>query len=485
MTEKISILHISDLHRTKDGKISNDALLFSLINDRDSYTSEIKAPQLIIVSGDIIQGSTSPTESDKEVKEQYDEAIDFLNNLADKFLDGDKNRIIIVPGNHDIQWKYSQESMEVIKSDEVEKDNLKSQYLRDFKSHNSLIRWSWKDLSFFRITDKVKYNKRLEAFTTFYSTFYDGNKLYSLEPSEQFDIFDFPNFNLTIVGFNSCYSNDHCREAGDIHPDCIAKSGLKLRDYRKAGRLLLAVWHHNTKGSPYEFNYMDNSRLKNFIDSGISLGFHGHQHATEVIHEFSDVIEQNKIIIFSAGTLCAGPNELPTGNNRQYNLVEIDWEAEPDFINVTLHTREKTNTSSFENPIWSKGRIDSNLTSYHTVKIKKPMGQVMESVLIEIEQLMKNDQYDDAIQNLLKLDQNDDFVRKFLAECFIETESFQLALDNFSEPITDQEFIIVLNATIQLNNKPKMIEMSAKAKAYSPSNPAINDLIRKIEAITI
>ncbi len=491
MTEIISILHISDIHRSQGCEISNNALLSSLINDKNQYTAyetpKIKSPDIIIVSGDIIRGSSKSDGSEVEVQNQYEEAINFFNELANHLLNGNKKRIVILPGNHDIDWKYSKESMEKIDSAKVldEKNTLKWEFYNDsFNQFSSFMRWSWKDLSFYKIVDNEKYNKRLEAFTNFYSTFYGNERKYSLDPKQQYDIFDFPEFNLTITAFNSCYGNDHLRFVGDIHPECIANVNLKLLDFKKKGRLILGAWHHNTKGLPYESNYMENGRLKNFIDSGIAIGFHGHQHKTEIIHEFSDVIEQKKITVFSAGTLCGGPNELPVGNNRQYNLIEIKSVAENENLNVTLHVREKTESSPFDNPIWTAGRIDSKNVSHYSLEIKKPIALDINGGLLEIEKLMNVKNYSDAKSALLKLSIEDDFVRKFLAECILQTEDFALALKVFMIPRTNEEAIAVLNATIQLGNKTQMTEAANRAKALSLSDPAIKELIKKIEVIT-
>lgn len=483
-------MHISDLHRSKGCEISNVALLSSLLTDRDRYSvtesPKIKAPDIIIVSGDVIRGSTNPDGSEDEVQNQYDEATDFLNKLTTNFLDGDKKKIVITPGNHDIDWKFSKESMEKIDSAKVfdEKNILKQGILKDALNKNSSTRWSWKDLSFYKITDIEKYNKRLEAFANFYTSFYDGDRKYGIEPKEQYDIFDFPEFDLTITAFNSCYNNDHLRLVGDIHPECIANVNLQLRNLKKKGRLVLSTWHHNTKGLPYDSNYMDNSRLKNFIDMGISIGFHGHQHKTELIHEFSDVIEQKKIIVFSAGTLCSGPSELPVGNNRQYNIIEIENKEEYLKLQVTLHVREKTNSSPFDNPIWTAGRIDSKNVNHYTVEVEKPTIPDSSSILIGIEKLMSDKKYPEAKAALLELNPKDDFVRKFLAECILQTEDFELALKVFADPQNDEEIIIVLNAAIQLGNKKQMKSVADKIKALSSINAGILQLINKIEVIT-
>lgn len=490
MNRKISILHISDLHRSKGCEISNVALLSSLIKDKDRYSvselPKIKSPDIIVVSGDVIQGSVSLTGSEEEVQSQYDEAISFLNDLVKHFLDGNKNRIVIVPGNHDVDWKFSKESMEKIDSTKIfdEENTLKWEILKEALNQNSTTRWSWKDLSFYKITDIDKYNRRLEAFANCYATFYEGKRSYSIDPKEQYDIFDFPEYNLTIAAFNSCYNNDHLRLVGDIHPECIANVNLKLRELQSRGRLVLSTWHHNTKGLPYDSTYMDNSRLKNFIDSGISIGLHGHQHKTELIHEFSDVIEQKKIVVFSAGTLCGGPNELPVGNNRQYNIIEIESMDGNSNLQVTLHVREKTNSSPFDNPIWTAGRIDSRNVSHYTFEIEKPVIKNISAIFLEIEKYMNEGQYTEAKQLLLNLDLNDDFVRKFLVECILQTEDFELALKVFYEPQTSEEAIAVLNAAIQLGDKVQMKELSEKIKPLFFKVTGVADLINKIEALT-
>ena|SRR5437899_1650022 len=103
----VSILHISDLHRDPGNPISNEALLDSLENDRRRYSGEenpaVRSPDIIVVSGDVIQGvSPGTSEPEKKLQAQYGEALSFLNDLTKRFLGGDKRRIVVVPGNHDV-----------------------------------------------------------------------------------------------------------------------------------------------------------------------------------------------------------------------------------------------------------------------------------------------------------------------------------------------------------------------------------------------
>jgi hypothetical protein len=145
------------------------------------------------------------------------------------------------------------------------------------------MRWSWQDFSLFEIADAKRYDERMAPFARFYEQFYGGSRHFDLDPSRQFDIFDYPEFDLTIVGFSSCHTNDILNGQGAIHPSCIGRVGSILRGPEFAGRLRLAVWHHNTEGPPVQRDYMDSGILQNLIDGGFSLGMHGHQHRPQFL----------------------------------------------------------------------------------------------------------------------------------------------------------------------------------------------------------
>ncbi|MXX11211.1 MAG: hypothetical protein F4201_01410 [Nitrospira sp. SB0677_bin_15] len=79
---KLNVLHISDLHRDPANLIRNGVLIDSC----DRYTSSenlgIQTPNLLIVSGDIVQGMKYNTPAaEAKLRQQYDEALDFLNQL--------------------------------------------------------------------------------------------------------------------------------------------------------------------------------------------------------------------------------------------------------------------------------------------------------------------------------------------------------------------------------------------------------------------
>ena len=98
----LSVLHISDLHRDPSNPISNQVLLDSLERDRDRYTAEgilsIRPPDVIVVSGDVIHGVKHDSENaEASLRHQYEEALNFLEELTARFLAGDKRRIEVDP----------------------------------------------------------------------------------------------------------------------------------------------------------------------------------------------------------------------------------------------------------------------------------------------------------------------------------------------------------------------------------------------------
>ena len=57
-----TLLHISDLHRTSGPRLKNDELLMAITNDAMRWEQEgIPCPDLIVVSGDLIQGTKADT----------------------------------------------------------------------------------------------------------------------------------------------------------------------------------------------------------------------------------------------------------------------------------------------------------------------------------------------------------------------------------------------------------------------------------------
>jgi 3',5'-cyclic AMP phosphodiesterase CpdA len=166
-----TILHISDLHRSHTDPISNDQLRSSLIADRDRFTTEtpsVPPPDAIVISGDLIQGvPLGEPHYSARLAEQYEVASEFLTTLCDQYVDGDRTRVVLVPGNHDVDWNMAFASMH-----ELSGSSRPAALSADSFAPHSNLRWSWEKLAVYRIDNEALYALRLEAFKTFETAFY-------------------------------------------------------------------------------------------------------------------------------------------------------------------------------------------------------------------------------------------------------------------------------------------------------------------------
>ncbi len=440
----LSILHISDLHRDSNNPIRNDVLLDSLENDCRHFSAEedpkVRSPDLIVVSGDIIEGIKSDAPQPEDcLREQYERALDFLRRLSDHFVGGNRNRVVIVPGNHDVSSYHLDKSLESV---DILPDR-KRELVKELFSSGTSLRWSWRDLQLKRIADPTMYLQRMAAFSQFYSDFYEGQFIYDLDPAKQVDIFDYPEFDLTIVGFSSCYNNDLYNRHGAIHPACIAEVGNRLRDPLFSNRLRVAVWHHNTEGPPARSDYMDPDTIQNLIDRGFSIGLHGHQHRPQYLDtRFRHGVER-KITVISAGTLCGGPDFR---HGRAYNIIELSI---PDRTGC-LHVREMQN-DNLNLPIWGRRALPPNTRSHYDFQYDPPpppSSTMNESTaaLIEAQDLHINGEYQKAAHRLTAVLDQETLARPLLLDCLIQIGDTESLLDVFDPPSNEAEAIHLMDA---------------------------------------
>lgn len=318
-----SILHISDLHRSPADPISNEELLSALVGDRDRYVDEepaVPAPEAIVVSGDLIHGVPLGADGhEAALAEQYEVAASFLDELVDRLLDGDRSRVVIVPGNHDVDWNTALAAMTPVAEDDVPGD-LESALFRD----SSELRWDWKTRRLYRISDPDLYERRLAAFWRFFDAFYGGVPgLLRVEAGADANLFSLNGGRIGVAAFNSCHGNDCFERQGRIRKEAVARSHLDLKDTGSVFDLRMAVWHHNIDGPPQRSDYMDLEIVRGMIGRGFRLGLYGHQHRAQATPHQVWLPDRERMAVISAGSLCAGPRDLPTGTYRQYNVLEV------------------------------------------------------------------------------------------------------------------------------------------------------------------
>lgn len=343
MTKPFCILHISDLHRSREEPISNDELISALVSDRESYLNEtpaIPVPDAIVVSGDIIQGVPLGTDNhESKLAEQYAVAEAFLNELVGRFLDNDRSRLIMVPGNHDVDWNTAFAAMEVLDKTQIPKNLAAALCMEDSK-----YRWDWNTQTLYRIADQTMYERRLDAYRTFFEQFYAGYSVpIKVQTGIDANLFFLRENRIGLAAFNSCHGNDCFAYHGMIRKEAVARSHLALNDTGNFFDLRIAIWHHSIEGGPYRTDYMDLDIVRSMIGGGFRIGLHGHQHKAQAAAQQVWLSNQEKMAIASTGSLCAGTRELPTGTYRQYNLLEIAG----DFCSARLHVRQMSVANLF------------------------------------------------------------------------------------------------------------------------------------------
>ena len=89
------------------------------------------------------------------LRQQYDEALTFLNDLSSRFVDGDNGRVIIVPGNHDVSDNKFRQSLTTIDIASAKKRALVTQLF----TRDSPLRWSWDEFALYKIVDWETYHQ--------------------------------------------------------------------------------------------------------------------------------------------------------------------------------------------------------------------------------------------------------------------------------------------------------------------------------------
>lgn len=332
---KISILHISDIHKEEGYDLN--LLLQSMVREKKLWEQEgIKNPDYIVLSGDVIQGATT----DEDIRAQYVEAEDFLAKLTDEILAGRRDRMIIVPGNHDINRHRT------IKSVEGGDMESTAENIARYNLHSFRIRCDYKSLKLKQVMNDEMYDSRFELFVEFYNRFYQSvNRTYPKDPINEACIIPFEDVRICFVCFNSCNELDHLNIAGDISEDAIDSVAKDVRNLYNNGYLPIGVWHHNTYGDPYYTGYMRRGVLDDMQDMKIRIGLFGHQHYSQTAEDYCSQLHSegdyaNRMLVISSGTLYGAKKATANKCKRQFNIIVLDLCREDGVANMTINVRE-------------------------------------------------------------------------------------------------------------------------------------------------
>lgn len=480
---RFSILHISDLHQDLRDEIPNTWLLDSLARDIERFSTSdpaILRPSVCIVSGDIVYGisGTAPN-SATELTRQYTLAHDFLVELCDKFFDGDRDRVVILPGNHDVDYSQVIASGAFVPVPAAPEE--KRRLVSELFSPNSNLRWTWGRIEFFRIDDTTKYNNRLKSFADMYERFYLGRRTYPLDPQTQYDIFDYPSLGLSVVALNSCHNNDPMNRAGSINPTAMAAAYRQIRNPSRSGWVIAATWHHNFAGGLFHEDFLDPGFLQLLIEGGASLGFHGHQHRSDCFDERYKLGDKpRKITIVSAGTLCAEPKGLSPGVPRSYNVVELDTEA----WRGKVHLRQMVNQMQ-SMPVWGPGLFVDTNASFMNFDLSRPVSSRPPNLDVELALERASDflgkaQWTDVLIEL-KNHHNHPMARRMLVRSLQELRDDRLTIETLREPQSLEESVLVGGAILESGTLIEIKQFLSLSYIVQSADASIGHIVTRLQ----
>ncbi|MCP4691854.1 MAG: hypothetical protein GY859_27665, partial [Desulfobacterales bacterium] len=334
------ILHLSDLHFGAEADSDPMAAAnrwFGGLTDDLRKELDCRRLHAVIISGDI--GNFS-------LPEEYRAAEIFLERLRVEFR-LDASRIIIAPGNHDLNWKIAKKGYHLIDEEEHDKPLREGQFIRV-------------DEEVIRLRDDKAYALRFRHFSKFHQNATDHP--YPFEPKEQATLHHLPELNLLICGFNSVWEADHhFRTRISINPDAVAFALDRIREGPELKNCLkFAVWHHPLS-SPHEDRIKDSGFMQRLAQSGFHACLHGHIHKTDAgLFRYDMSADGRRIHIIGAGAFGAPVKEWTPGYPLQYNLLRLSGNT----LRVVTRRRIELNGAWEPDHMWRQGKGQPNLPHY-------------------------------------------------------------------------------------------------------------------------
>jgi hypothetical protein len=318
------ILHLSDLHiDTQEHAILWYDQLFA------DLRIELKHDRLdaVILSGDITNRATAG---------EFDAAAQLLRDLQSDFKLS-THQLIVVPGNHDLNWSMSKQSYSVIRR----VDHAGPLSPGEFIDNGDYI----------ELRDNARHRDRFRPFADFYYSV--RLEPYPLDYEFQATVHHLADKRLVILGLNSAWSIDHhFRDRADINNIALGRALRRIeQEPAYVDCLKLAVWHHPLH-SPDPDRLRDTGFVERLAQAGFRLGLHGHIHKSQQgLFRYDMAASGRRIDILGAGTFGAPTREWQPGYPLQYQLLEFHDHQ----LRVHCRRREELNGAWKPDARWTEG----------------------------------------------------------------------------------------------------------------------------------
>jgi 3',5'-cyclic AMP phosphodiesterase CpdA len=321
------ILHLSDLHF---GTVSDACNFHSQL--AEDLKRELGCTRLdgLICSGDLTLVSSEA---------EYEAARTFIDLLR-RELGLARERIVLVPGNHDLSWPLAQAAYVPADASVYAAANEHEQRRWIVEGETCMVR------------DEDRYRQRFAPYGKRLHRLVTGES-YPLDYPDQFSLHHWPELSLLVLGLNSAWEIDHAhRDRAGIHPEAISKALNLLRarpDW--ADCLEVAVWHHPL-ASDEPSHIKDHGFLERLAAAGFRLALHGHIHKAEVTQfRYDRTPGGRRLDILAAGTFGAPSHQWVPGYPLQYQLLRLGSGG----VTVETRRREEPNGTWKPDARWLQG----------------------------------------------------------------------------------------------------------------------------------
>jgi 3',5'-cyclic AMP phosphodiesterase CpdA len=350
LVPKMHILHLSDLHfgTPEQARLWSNQLVQDLRNELSILNLDA-----LILSGDIANQSTQG---------EYEAAQQFLNSFRQDFPLA-AEQIIIVPGNHDLNWEKSKKAYTPVRREDYDGRTITVNGEKKPDPEYAIDKGG----DYVEQQDEDKYKERFTYFSQFYQAI--KNVPYPLDYDKQYTLEHFRARNLLILGLNSAWQLDrHYKDRASINMNALSNALTEIRrnpDYNNC--LKIAVWHHPLDSAGND-RITDQGFMEQLAVAGFRFFFHGHVHQAQTsLYRYDMSADGRKLDRICAGTFGAPTRELVSVYPWQYNLLKF----EANQLIVETRRREEENGAWKPDARWSHGAGQDPLPRY-TIVLEPP-----------------------------------------------------------------------------------------------------------------
>ena len=215
------------------------------------------------------------------------------------------------------------------------------------------------------------------------------------------------------------------------------------------------------------------------IDSGFSVGLHGHQHRPLCFDTRFNYGGNACLSVISAGTLCGSSSP---GFGRAYNLIELDLEA----CEGHLHVREMLN-DDLQQPIWGCRPLPPDTGPYLAFTFNPPPPPVVAptaatSALLKAQRLYDESAYATAADVLVPLSKTDGLARRLLLGCLGQLNDTARIVVHFDPPVSETEAIYLMEALWAERDQERLHALVDEPIVAGSADPAVTEIRRKSQA---